>query len=116
MNRGKMKKIIDKKPCGKEEIFVINERVSVKIINVDKGKRLSLQKHSDRDEFLRIIGGKALITVGNKNKRYDNDGELYIRRGTLHRIKALSNSLKILEISFGKFDNNDITRIEDDYG
>ncbi len=111
-----MKKRIDKKPWGREEIFAINEKVSVKIINIDKGKRFSLQKHKHRNEFLRVIEGTALITVGNKIKRYAKNSEVYVKRGMLHRIKALSDSLKILEISFGEFDKADITRIEDDYG
>ena len=93
-----MKKRIDKKPWGREDIFALNEKVSVKIINIDKGKRLSLQRHKHRDEFLRVIEGIALITVGNKNKKLKKDSEAYIERGTLHRIKALSDSLKILEI------------------
>ena len=111
-----MKKRIDKKPWGKEEIFAVNEKVSVKIINIDKGKRLSLQKHKHRDELLRIIEGEALITFGNNSKKYKKNEEIFVKRGTLHRIKALSDSLKILEVSFGKFDKNDIKRIEDDYG
>ena len=111
-----MKKRIDKKPWGKEEILVINEKVSVKIINITKGERLSLQRHKHRDEFLRIIDGTALITIGNKNKEYGKGGEVFVKRETLHRIKALSDSLKVLEISFGEFDKKDIIRVEDDYG
>src|SRR3989338_6467352 len=98
-----MKKRIDKKPWGKEEIFTVNEKVSVKIISIDNGKRFSLQKHRHRDEFLRIIEGTALIRVGNKTKEYNKDNEIFVKRGILHRIKALSGGLKVLEISFGKF-------------
>ena len=111
-----MKKRIDKKPWGKEEILAINEKVSVKIIHIDKGKRLSLQKHKHRNEFLRVIEGTALITIGNKNKKFNKGGEVLVKRGILHRIKAISENLKVLEISFGRFDKNDIIRIEDDYG
>ena len=111
-----MKKRIDKKPWGKEEIFAVNEKVSVKIINIDKGKRLSLQKHKHRGELLRVIEGTALITLGNKSKVYKKDEEVFVKSGTLHRIKALTENLKVLEISFGRFDKNDIERIEDDYG
>ena len=111
-----MKKRIDKKPWGREEIFALNERVSVKIININKGKRFSLQRHKHRDEFLRVIEGTALITLGKSVKKYGRNSEVFVKRGMLHRIKALSDSLKILEISFGEFDKADIERLEDDYG
>ena len=113
---GRMKKRVDKKPWRREEIFALNEKVSVKIMSVDKGRRLSLQKHTHRDEFLRVIEGVALITLGNREKKYSKGGEVFVKRGVLHRIKALSENLKVLEISFGKFDKNDIERLEDDYG
>jgi mannose-1-phosphate guanylyltransferase len=35
--------------------------------------------------------------------------------GVKHRIKANEDCI-LLEISYGKFDENDIIRIEDDYG
>ena len=111
-----MKKRIEKKPWGREEIFAVNDKASVKIININKGKRLSLQRHKYRDEFLRVIEGIALITLGNKTRKYSKNKEVFVKRGTLHRIKALSEKLKVLEISFGKFDEKDIERIEDDFG
>jgi len=111
-----MKKRIDKKPWGKEEIFAINERVSVKIINVNPKKRLSLQKHKYRGEFWRILEGDVRVTKGNKKMIVKEGDELFVKKGVLHRIEALNKPIKVLEISFGKFDKNDITRVEDDYG
>ena len=35
--------------------------------------------------------------------------------GCKHRVKAVNDACVILEISYGKFDENDIIRIEDDY-
>ncbi len=110
-----MKKRVDKKPWGNEDIYAINQKVSVKIINIDKGKRFSLQKHKHRKELLRVIEGKALVTLGKTNKILKPGNEVLVKKGVLHRIKALTDNLKVLEVSFGKFDKNDITRIEDDY-
>jgi hypothetical protein len=44
------------------------------------------------------------------------EGEhIKIGTGVKHRIKAYEDCI-VLEISYGRFDENDITRIEDDYG
>jgi mannose-1-phosphate guanylyltransferase len=44
------------------------------------------------------------------------EGEnIKVDTGVKHRIKANEDCV-LLEISYGKFDENDITRIEDDYG
>ena len=111
-----MKKRIDNKPWGREEIFVVNKKVSVKIINVDKRKRLSLQKHKYRNEFWRFLDNDVKVTLGNKIIKARKGDELFIKKGTLHRIEGLSKDANILEISFGNFNENDIERIEDDFG
>jgi len=41
--------------------------------------------------------------------------KVFIPRTAKHRLSGISK-LKIAEISFGKFDENDITRYEDDFG
>ena len=56
-----------------------------------------------------------MIVVVAKIKAKAGD-EFKIPTGTLHRIEALTKTAKVLEISFGKFDAKDITRIADDYG
>jgi len=40
---------------------------------------------------------------------------IFIPKQTKHRLSSETNT-RILEISFGKFDETDITRYEDDFG
>ena len=40
--------------------------------------------------------------------------KLFISKTTVHRLKAVTD-MKILEISFGNFDELDIKRLDDDY-
>ena len=106
------------RPWGSFKRFTLNEPTTVKIITVSAGKKLSLQMHANRDEFWRIIRGSGTVLIGGKKRKARLGGEFYIPRGTQHRAESSSGreNLRFLEISFGLFDENDETRIEDDYG
>ena len=77
--------------------------------------RLSLQFHAKREEFWRIVKGSALIEVDDKKLDLDEGDEVIIPRGAKHRIKAQDSGCIVLEISYGEFDEGDITRLADDY-
>lgn len=112
-----MEKYAETRPWGKFEQFSCNELCTVKILTVNPNSSLSLQKHEHRNEFWRVIAGEAYITVGAAECQYAKAGdEFYIHAGALHRIRTAGLEAKILEISFGKFDENDIIRLEDLYG
>lgn len=107
------KKIL--KPWGYFEQFCLNKKCTVKIITIKNGEELSLQKHSKRNEFWKIISGEGKIIIGNKTLRAYPEKEFFINKGDLHRAISTSKELKILEISLGKFDERDIIRKEDKY-
>ena len=109
-----MKKVIQK-PWGKEEEFVLNSMCSVKILNVKPHARTSLQYHSHRDEFWRVLE-PCKVWIGRKKINAKKGDEFRIKRKMEHRLEGLNKEGKILEISFGKFDKDDIARVEDDYG
>jgi mannose-6-phosphate isomerase len=111
-----MKKKVDKRPWGEFEQFTLNERSTVKVLTVKPGKRNSLQRHRARAEFWKIIDGPIRVTVGKKSWNAKTGDEISVGKGVLHRYRGLKKSGRILEISFGKFDEKDIVRIEDDYG
>lgn len=106
----------DKRPWGEEEILTMNEPSTVKILIVDDNKRCSLQYHHKRTEFWKIIEGEAFIEIDDKKIEAKKDDEFKIEPKMRHRITGKNGGCKILEISFGSFDENDIIRIEDDYG
>ena len=110
-----MKKYKEERPWGNFEQFCHNEQVTVKIINVKPNEQLSLQFHNKRDEFWQIVQGQALIIIGDKVIEGKTDDEFFIPKKTNHRIETKDSSVKILEVSYGHFDENDIVRLEDKY-
>jgi mannose-6-phosphate isomerase len=106
---------IVKKPWGDFEEFTFNQRSTVKILEVNPNQVLSLQKHKKRKEVWHFLT-PGYVQIGNK-KRKVNEGELVIiNKNTPHRLYAKSKEVKVLEISFGKFSENDEIRLEDKYG
>ncbi|MFH1454709.1 MAG: phosphomannose isomerase type II C-terminal cupin domain [bacterium] len=111
-----MKTIYDKRPWGLEEILTINEPATVKILTINPGQRSSLQYHNHRKEFWKIIEGEAVFEVNGKKIDAKIGDESNIENKITHRLVGKDEPAKILEISFGEFDEDDIVRLEDDYG
>lgn len=105
-----------KRPWGSFTRFTNNEPSTVKILNINKGEEFSLQYHTHRQEFWKIIKGSPEITVGDKILHPKEGEEFVIEPKTNHRVFAPRDDVVILEISTGHFDEDDIVRIEDKYG
>jgi mannose-6-phosphate isomerase-like protein (cupin superfamily) len=90
----------------------------VKRIVVHPGKRLSLQKHRMRSEHWHVVRGEGLVTRGAENIPVKQGDSLDIPRGTVHRIENVGGSpLVFIEVQRGEyFGEDDIERIEDDFG
>ena len=110
-----MTKYTEERPWGKFEQFCKNQEVTVKIITVNPDSKLSLQYHHHRDEFWRIIEGSGQIVLGDKTIDVKINDEFFIPKETNHRMLTLEDSMRVMEISYGRFDELDIVRIEDDY-
>ena len=108
-----MEKYIEKRPWGRFERFCLNELCTVKMLFVLPGEELSLQRHNERSEFWRVIRGEGEITVSGEIKKAKKGDEFFIAQNVEHRAKAGEKALEILEISFGKFDEKDEVRLED---
>ena len=107
---------IEKRPWGQFEQFTLNEQSTVKIITVNPGQSFSLQRHTMRDEFWKVIAGKGFITL-NENRTEVEVGKLYaVPRGTIHRMESTDEPIIFLEVALGVFDETDIERLEDKYG
>lgn len=104
------------KPWGGFEQFTLNEPCTVKIITVLPNHRLSLQQHEHRDEEWRIMRGSGFIVIGEETIAAKAGDEFFIPRATKHRVGGGEEGIVFLEIALGNFDENDITRFEDDYG
>lgn len=104
------------KPWGDFRQFALNEPCTVKIITVKPGQATSLQTHNGRSEFWHVLSGDPKVTVDENETSAKPGDEFYILKQTEHRLAAQKETCQVLEVSFGFFDENDITRIEDNYG
>lgn len=108
-----------KRPWGGFTTYISNHKFTVKDIVVKPGEALSLQYHRNRTEFWAWIDGPSpRITIGDTVFYMEAGREYCIPKGIKHRIENLDahNPTTILEVAYGRFDENDIVRLEDRYG
>ena len=106
------------KPWGYEDILERNQDFVVKRILLRAGNRSSLQLHERKREWVEVVEGTIELTIGtdqeNLEKRELTAGDVYrVPPKTIHRVLAIEDAL-ILEICTPGDD--DIIRLEDDYG
>ncbi len=108
----------DERPWGKYEVIIAGEGTKAKRIEVYPGKRFSLQMHSKRAEKWIVMTGSGLATVGDKQWQVGPGSFIDIPRGTVHRLHNTgSGPLVFVEVQFGDYlGEDDITRLEDDFG
>jgi mannose-1-phosphate guanylyltransferase/mannose-6-phosphate isomerase len=104
------------RPWGKFEQFVLNSACTVKIHTVRKSHCCSLQSHEKRAELFIPLDNGALVQRGAELIKPGVGERIFIKRGEKHRFYARENDVRILEISFGDFDEEDIVRHDDKYG
>lgn len=104
------------KPWGAFDRYTLNEASTVKIIRVASGSRLSLQRHRQREELWVALDGGLKVEIDGESRLLRADEEIKVPRGAIHRASNVSEEdVRILEISFGAFDEEDIERFEDDH-
>lgn len=104
------------RPWGYFRQFSKNTPTTVKIVSVKPNEILSLQSHAKREEFWHAISGFGKAEIGNVWREIKTGDELDIPLGAKHRLAAGSSGLEVMEISYGDFDEEDITHYEDKYG
>jgi mannose-1-phosphate guanylyltransferase/mannose-6-phosphate isomerase len=108
--------VVETRPWGTFEQFVCNEQVTVKVITVEPGQRLSLQRHDHRGEMWQVLDGPIDITLDARTWTAPAGEKVWVPQGAVHRMgNSGDRSARVLEIAFGHFDEDDIHRLEDDY-
>ena len=108
----------EKRPWGHYEVLYSGIDCQVKRIEIEPGKRISLQSHKFRNEHWFITSGKGTVQI-NEQIRSINAGDMVdIPIGTKHRVAASDGfTLSFIEVQTGvSFDELDIIRYDDDYG
>jgi mannose-6-phosphate isomerase-like protein (cupin superfamily) len=90
----------------------------VKRIIVQPGKRLSYQRHAKRSEHWFVVSGEALVILDGVDNVIRAGEAITIPQGTAHRIENIGTQpVLLIEIQYGTyFGEDDIVRLEDDYG
>lgn len=108
--------LVDERPWGRFEQLALNEQVTVKIITVEPGHRLSLQTHTTRDESWKILEEGLTVEIGGKAWSPAVGEQVWIPRGVTHRVACTgASAARFVEVAYGHFDECDIVRLEDDY-
>ncbi len=105
------------RPWGGYRIIYQDFGLVVKIISVKPGARLSLQKHDYRAEEWTSTTSGMVAQVGNILIDLDDRVSVYIPPGEIHRLHNTSDEVgHVVEVITGNYDEEDIQRLEDDYG
>jgi mannose-6-phosphate isomerase len=117
LDQGTAPRRVDK-PWGHELIWVLTDRYCGKIITIDAGRRLSLQRHRVKDEAVLVLSGRLRLHLEDESGtihaiELGPGGTRRILAGRKHRFEAIERT-ELVEISTPEVD--DVERLEDDYG
>ena len=110
--------MIEVRPWGAYEVLLDSNNCKVKRIVVKPNEQLSYQYHNHRNEVWVIIEGKAEVIIDDIKYEYESGSTLTIFKLQKHRIKNIGDTdLIFIETQYGEsFDEEDIVRLEDNYG
>jgi mannose-6-phosphate isomerase len=104
------------RPWGAFRQFANNENCTVSLMTVLPGQRLSLQSHTGRAELWIVIDDGATVQVGDDIRDYRAGDEIWIPANERHRLSCKGGEpVRVLEVAFGNWQQDDIKRYEDDY-
>ncbi len=104
------------RPWGSFRQFTNNEDCTVSLMTVLPGQRLSLQSHTGRAELWIVIDDGAIVQIGDTIKKYKGGEEIWIPVHERHRLSCQGDQpIRVLEIAFGNWQQDDINRYDDDY-
>ena len=104
------------RPWGSFNQYAHNQACTVSLMTVLPGQRLSLQSHTGRAELWIVLDEGAVIQVGERERPYAAGAEIWIRANEKHRLScAGAQPVRVLEVAFGNWQQDDIRRYADDY-
>jgi len=104
------------RPWGTFKQYANNEDCTVSLMTVLPGQRLSLQSHTGRAELWIVIDDNVSVQVGDDISTYNAGDEIWIPADERHRLSCVGDKpLRVLEVAFGNWQQDDIKRYEDDY-
>jgi mannose-1-phosphate guanylyltransferase/mannose-6-phosphate isomerase len=107
-----------RRPWGWYQTMDLGDRFRVKRIQVAPGKQLSLQKHHHRAEHWVVVRGTAEVTRDAEVIVVRENESIYLPAGCVHRLANPGKiPVELIEVQTGAYlEEDDIVRIEDDFG
>ena len=103
------------RPWGSFDQYALNQESTVSLMAVQAGQRLSLQSHVGRAELWIVLDDGAEVQVGEKIIHPKKGDEIWIPAETKHRLASKGGPVRVLEVAFGHWSQEDIIRYEDDF-
>ena len=106
------------RPWGAWYVLDQGDLYKVKRIEVEPGKRLSLQTHVHRSEHWYVVTGIVTCQIGDQERVLRQGESLVVPQGAAHRLANLHDEpLLVIEVQHGEYlGEDDICRLADDYG
>jgi mannose-6-phosphate isomerase-like protein (cupin superfamily) len=104
------------RPWGSYETLYESNSYKVKKIIVNSNQSFSLQYHNYRFEDWIVVEGSGFVQVDNVKRNCIVGDRFHIPVKTIHRATAGPEELVMIEVQRGLCDEEDIVRLEDDYG
>lgn len=106
------------RPWGWYQTIDSGARFRVKHIQVNPGAKLSLQKHWHRSEHWVVVTGTAIVSRDGQSFVLRENESTFIPAGITHRLENPGKvPLRLIEVQSGEYvGEDDIVRLEDDYG
>jgi mannose-6-phosphate isomerase len=110
-------RVVDK-PWGHELIWALTDRYCGKVLVIEAGKKLSLQRHVVKDESIYVLSGRLRLHLEDETGKVQQvelrPGDYrHVPTGKIHRFEAIDRC-ELIEVSTPELD--DVIRIEDDFG
>ena len=108
----------EQRPWGSYTVLEEGAGHKVKRIEVFPGQRLSYQRHGRRAEHWFVVAGAAQVTLDGVDHYLLGGSAIDIPVGAAHRIASTGDeTLVFIEVQHGEyFGEDDIERLDDDYG
>ena len=104
------------RPWGVFETLLDEIDYKVKRIIISPNHSISLQYHFHREEYWTVVEGDGELTLEDTVKNVEVGSTIFIGKKETHRLKAGKNGISIIEVQLGICDEEDIVRLEDNYG
>jgi mannose-1-phosphate guanylyltransferase/mannose-6-phosphate isomerase len=104
-----------RRPWGSFNQYANNQAVTVSLMKVNPGMRLSLQSHTGRAELWIVLDSGAEVQVDDRVLNPQPGDEIWIPANARHRLSSTGPEVRVLEVAFGNWQQDDITRYEDDF-